>query len=267
MIRFACPACQSVLESPRRKAGEKVACPKHGQRLQFSPPTPPAVPGRPALGKALGSGSPRPRTATSPSAPTRQGSTTEALAIPTASDATPDRSFARVKTGLIAASIAAVICGGGGLALWVFTSPGAKNAGERIGAVFHVEDVPGDDEPPLTADERMAWNKLRRGINGNCDVAEYDIADKSWRWSTGNHLAVPFDAAMATKIGQDVAGQPAVKVAVVIDLYTAERPTPLLWCHDKGGGTQTTKRNPFPELDASLHAFVTHYQRQEIRPQ
>jgi hypothetical protein len=35
MIRFACPACKSILESPDRKAGNKVPCPKCGQRLQI----------------------------------------------------------------------------------------------------------------------------------------------------------------------------------------------------------------------------------------
>lgn len=33
MIRFACPRCKSVLESPDHKAGSKVACPKCQQRL------------------------------------------------------------------------------------------------------------------------------------------------------------------------------------------------------------------------------------------
>jgi hypothetical protein len=39
MIRFACPRCKSVLESPDEKAGGKVNCPKCQQRLQV--PVPP----------------------------------------------------------------------------------------------------------------------------------------------------------------------------------------------------------------------------------
>src|SRR5262245_56092996 len=37
MIRFVCPACESVLESPDHKAGKKITCPKRGcgQRLQI----------------------------------------------------------------------------------------------------------------------------------------------------------------------------------------------------------------------------------------
>jgi DNA-directed RNA polymerase subunit RPC12/RpoP len=42
MIRFACPTCQSVLDSPDDSAGDKLACPRCGQRLQV--PTPPAPP-------------------------------------------------------------------------------------------------------------------------------------------------------------------------------------------------------------------------------
>lgn len=38
MIRFGCPTCRSVLESPERKAGDKIACPKCGQRLQVPAP-------------------------------------------------------------------------------------------------------------------------------------------------------------------------------------------------------------------------------------
>ncbi|HJT78209.1 MAG TPA: hypothetical protein VJ739_13480 [Gemmataceae bacterium] len=39
MIRYACPRCKAVLESPDRKAGQKVHCPGCGQRLQI--PLPP----------------------------------------------------------------------------------------------------------------------------------------------------------------------------------------------------------------------------------
>jgi DNA-directed RNA polymerase subunit M/transcription elongation factor TFIIS len=38
-LRFACPRCRSVLEAPIHKAGEKVPCPKCGQRLQVPGPT------------------------------------------------------------------------------------------------------------------------------------------------------------------------------------------------------------------------------------
>jgi hypothetical protein len=39
MLRFACPACNAVMEAPAHKVGQKVACLKCGQRLQI--PTPP----------------------------------------------------------------------------------------------------------------------------------------------------------------------------------------------------------------------------------
>ncbi len=59
MIRYACPRCKAVLESPDQEAGHKVACPGCGQRLQIplpprtktilaSPvPVPPSAPGTP----------------------------------------------------------------------------------------------------------------------------------------------------------------------------------------------------------------------------
>src|SRR5947209_1716645 len=39
MIRFACPACKSVFETPDDKAGRKTTCPKCRQRLQVPSPT------------------------------------------------------------------------------------------------------------------------------------------------------------------------------------------------------------------------------------
>jgi phage FluMu protein Com len=38
MLRFACPACNAVMNSPDGTAGVKVACPKCGQRLQIPAP-------------------------------------------------------------------------------------------------------------------------------------------------------------------------------------------------------------------------------------
>jgi hypothetical protein len=35
MIRFACPSCHAQMEGPDRKAGQKIACLKCGQRLQI----------------------------------------------------------------------------------------------------------------------------------------------------------------------------------------------------------------------------------------
>jgi hypothetical protein len=37
-IRFACPACNAVMNAPDGKAGRKVSCPKCGQRLQIPAP-------------------------------------------------------------------------------------------------------------------------------------------------------------------------------------------------------------------------------------
>jgi hypothetical protein len=38
MIRFACPACNAVMEGPPHKVGQKIACLKCGQRLKIPPP-------------------------------------------------------------------------------------------------------------------------------------------------------------------------------------------------------------------------------------
>src|SRR5262245_32333490 len=57
MIRFACPACKAVLESPDQKAGSKVNCPKCGQRLQI--PGAPVSRSRTVLGALLPGGRPK----------------------------------------------------------------------------------------------------------------------------------------------------------------------------------------------------------------
>src|SRR5438876_5436641 len=41
-IRFQCPICNSVLESPEHKAGSAINCPKCRRRLQVPPPQRPA---------------------------------------------------------------------------------------------------------------------------------------------------------------------------------------------------------------------------------
>jgi DNA-directed RNA polymerase subunit M/transcription elongation factor TFIIS len=43
MIRFACPNCQAVLQSPAQTAGDKVECPKCGQRARIPNPVKPAA--------------------------------------------------------------------------------------------------------------------------------------------------------------------------------------------------------------------------------
>ena len=45
MTDFACPRCKTVLKAPDEKAGEKIACPKCQQRLQFR--------GRPGIRQCL----------------------------------------------------------------------------------------------------------------------------------------------------------------------------------------------------------------------
>ena len=57
MIRFRCPSCKSILEAAPKKAGEKVACLKCGQRLQI-----PSPPNKTVLGEALPASSPMPAT-------------------------------------------------------------------------------------------------------------------------------------------------------------------------------------------------------------
>ena len=39
MIRYVCPACNSILESPDRKIGDKINCPKCSQRVQVPNPS------------------------------------------------------------------------------------------------------------------------------------------------------------------------------------------------------------------------------------
>jgi len=44
MIRYNCPRCKKSLESPASFAGQKLACPECGQRLQIPQPSAPAPP-------------------------------------------------------------------------------------------------------------------------------------------------------------------------------------------------------------------------------
>lgn len=53
MIRFLCPTCKSVLQSPGQTAGDKVACPKCGQRVLVPNPVKPAAANKTVLGTAL----------------------------------------------------------------------------------------------------------------------------------------------------------------------------------------------------------------------
>src|SRR5262249_42337157 len=51
MVRFHCPRCQQLLESPDTEAGSKLPCPLCGHRLQIpSPPPPPPPENRTVLG-------------------------------------------------------------------------------------------------------------------------------------------------------------------------------------------------------------------------
>lgn len=42
MIRFQCPRCESILEAPDNRAGDKISCPKCQQRLEIPIPPPQA---------------------------------------------------------------------------------------------------------------------------------------------------------------------------------------------------------------------------------
>src|SRR5947209_6227360 len=61
MIRFACPACRSVLECPDYKAGKKIACLKCGQRLQIPSVAVPRARDRTVLGSLVAFFMPRRR--------------------------------------------------------------------------------------------------------------------------------------------------------------------------------------------------------------
>jgi DNA-directed RNA polymerase subunit RPC12/RpoP len=53
MVRFTCPTCKAVLQAPPVQAGEKVACPKCGQRILIPNPVKPAAGNKTALGSLL----------------------------------------------------------------------------------------------------------------------------------------------------------------------------------------------------------------------
>lgn len=53
MIRFQCPTCQTVLQSPGHTAGVKVACVKCGQRLLVPNPVKPTAGNKTVLGKPM----------------------------------------------------------------------------------------------------------------------------------------------------------------------------------------------------------------------
>ncbi|MHB1423152.1 MAG: TFIIB-type zinc ribbon-containing protein [Gemmataceae bacterium] len=49
MIRFACPTCKAALQAPAQTAGDKVACPKCGQRVLIPNPVKPAASNLPPI--------------------------------------------------------------------------------------------------------------------------------------------------------------------------------------------------------------------------
>jgi len=57
MICFSCPTCKFVLQSPAQDAGNKIECPKCGQRLLIPNPAKPAASNKTVLGSLLPSSS------------------------------------------------------------------------------------------------------------------------------------------------------------------------------------------------------------------
>ena len=138
MIRYKCPRCKSILESPDAKAGDKVACPKCQQRLQIPMPlrdktmlaplvSPPPTSPRP---QAIPVGSPSPGTAHPPTPV--PGSPDAASNPPAGSNRSRGLLLVAVPVALLAGLLC--ICG------VAFFTPGARLAKSVFGvAKWHPE--------------------------------------------------------------------------------------------------------------------------------
>ena len=123
----------------------------------------------------------------------------------------------------------------------------------------------GDRGAPLTEDQRVAWEKLRRKYNDlKCSVyvLGFIIPDHAWRqrivpegsgfpkWA--DSLWFPYGGEGAASL----AAQPNVRATAIVDLFGGTDPKVLKWFHDDGTGGKELQSAPTPELDASLKAYL-----------
>ena len=123
----------------------------------------------------------------------------------------------------------------------------------------------GDRGDPLTEDQRVAWEKLRRKYNDlKCSVyvLGFIIPDHAWRsalcrkapGSPNGRTRSGF--LTAAKAQASLAAQPNVRATAIVDLFGGTDPKVLKWFHDDGTGGKELQSAPTPELDASLKAYL-----------
>ncbi len=117
---------------------------------------------------------------------------------------------------------------------------------------------------PPTADQRAAWEKLRRdGLKHQRDgrhVAGF-LTDKSgWRMRSYDHftgdygwandgMGQIFTADTAVERAEEATAAPNIKVAVILDVFDDADPKILAWFADDGKGAKQLAGAPTPALE------------------
>ena len=152
-----------------------------------------------------------------------------------------------------------------------------------------------DGNAPLTADQRVAWEKLRRQHDDGALYVAGCLTDAGgWRMCDGYtydgftplHLHLDWSDGLGTsfagydrrthpKAGDDshetarhqaqgramlAACQPNVKAVVVLDLFGGPDPKVAAWFADDGKGAKELEGAPSAELDASLRDYLRSLQ-------
>lgn len=107
MIRFTCPTCKSVLQSPGHTAGSKVACSKCGQRLLVPNPVQPAAGNKTVLGALLPDSAGPPVPAAAPFSPPRSD-VPDVIPVTVPNDESSSGKKSSVQMSIIAGALAVI---------------------------------------------------------------------------------------------------------------------------------------------------------------
>lgn len=112
----------------------------------------------------------------------------------------------------------------------------------------------------LTPDERVAWEKVRRGAEGPCHILHHLRHDG---WHVGERIC----RGLAEQLEQarEEAKEPRNLAVVVVESLTGPDPAAVKWVWDDAKQLRVEDASPRPDWAASLAAHLTEYQRHVIQ--
>lgn len=120
---------------------------------------------------------------------------------------------------------------------------------------------------PLTEEQKIAWLKLRREFKfQGLHVAGFKTAEKEWQlrdWSGwAKEVRPPLTGkGDADEIARQVAADPYIKIAVILDLMSGDSPQIVAWVYDDGKGIKRLEGPPDADLNKTLAEFLLDLQR------